>query len=126
MSESHRRQSGPQLSNRTYDNLKKSATIVLPSIGTLYFALAQIWNFPNGEQVVGTIAAINVFVGVVLGVLSKNYMGDGVIKVEVEPNHDGGPPKKTFKLELNVEPEELEKMDEVSFIVDKSQANKTL
>ena len=39
----------------------------------LYFALAGIWNFPLGEQVLGTIAAIDTFLGVLLGISSAQY-----------------------------------------------------
>ncbi len=61
------------LSNRTYDILKWVALVFLPALGTLYFALAGIWNFPYGEQIVGTITAIDTFLGVLLGVSSMKY-----------------------------------------------------
>lgn len=50
--------------------------VFLPALGTLYFALAGIWNLPCGEQVVGTIAAIDTFMGVILGISSANYNKD--------------------------------------------------
>lgn len=58
-------------SNRTYDILKAIALYWLPALGTLYFALASIWGLPYGEQIVGTITAIDTFLGAILG-LSKN------------------------------------------------------
>lgn len=61
------------MSNKTYDILKYIAQIVLPALGTLYFALAGIWGFPYGEQIVGTIAAVDTFMGVVLKISSDNY-----------------------------------------------------
>lgn len=61
------------MSNKTYDILKYIAQIVLPGIGTLYFALAGIWGFPYGEQIVGTITAVDTFLGVLLGISSANY-----------------------------------------------------
>ena len=61
------------LSNRPYDILKWVALVFLPALGTLYFALAGIWNFPYGEQIVGTITAIDTFLGVLLGVSSMKY-----------------------------------------------------
>lgn len=61
------------LSNRMYDILKWIALVFLPALGTLYFALAGIWNFPYGEQIVGTITAIDTFLGVLLGVSSMKY-----------------------------------------------------
>lgn len=62
-----------QFSNKTYDILKWIAMYLLPALGTLYFALAGIWGFPYGEQIVGTISAIDAFLGVILGISSKNY-----------------------------------------------------
>lgn len=61
------------LNNRVYDVLKWIALYLLPAIGTLYFALAGIWNFPYGEEVVGTITAVDTFLGVLLGISSSNY-----------------------------------------------------
>ena len=61
------------LSNKTYDVLKWIAMYLLPAMGTLYFALAGIWNFPNGEEVVGTITAIDTFLGVLLGISTAQY-----------------------------------------------------
>ena len=61
------------MSNKLYDILKYIAQIVLPAIGTLYFALAGIWGFPYGEQIVGTITAVDTFLGVILGISTSNY-----------------------------------------------------
>lgn len=61
------------MKNRTYDVLKFIAQILLPALGTLYFALASIWNLPYGEQVVGTITAVDAFLGALLGISTKNY-----------------------------------------------------
>lgn len=61
------------LKNKTYDILKWVAMYLLPAIGTLYFALAGIWGFPYGEQIVGTITAIDTFLGVILGISSSVY-----------------------------------------------------
>jgi len=64
------------ISNKTYDILKFLCTILLPALGTLYFALAQIWGLPYGEEIVGTIAAITTFIGVCIGISSYNYYKD--------------------------------------------------
>ena len=61
------------MSNTIYDILKFIAQIVLPGLATLYLALAGIWNLPFGEQVSGTIMAIDTFLGVLLGISSANY-----------------------------------------------------
>lgn len=62
------------MSNKTYDILKYIAQIVLPALGTLYFALAGIWGFPYGEQIVGTIAAIDTFLGALLKISTNIYV----------------------------------------------------
>lgn len=61
------------MSNETYDVLKYIAQIVLPAIATLYFAIAQIWGLPYGEQIVGTITAIDAFLGALLGISTMRY-----------------------------------------------------
>jgi len=62
-----------KMSNKTYDTLKWIAQILLPSLGVLYFALAGIWGFPYGEQVVGTITVIDTFLGALLGINTIQY-----------------------------------------------------
>ena len=62
-----------KLSNEMYDKLKWIAQILLPALGTLYFALAGIWNFPYAEAIVGTITAVDTFLGIILGISTLQY-----------------------------------------------------
>ena len=62
-----------KMTNTMYDTLKWIAQILLPAIGTLYFALAKIWGLPNAAEVVGTITAIDAFLGALLGVSAEEY-----------------------------------------------------
>ena len=62
-----------KLSNKWYDILKWVAQVCLPALGTLYFALAQIWGLPYGEAIVGTITAIDAFLGGLLGISTVQY-----------------------------------------------------
>ncbi|MEE3450798.1 MAG: phage holin [Acutalibacteraceae bacterium] len=62
-----------RLSNKTYDTLKWTAQYLLPALGTLYFSVSQIWGLPYGEQIVGTITAVDTFLGVLLGLSSAEY-----------------------------------------------------
>ena len=62
-----------KLSNRAYDVLKWIAMYLLPAIGTLYFAVSSIWGLPYGEQIVGTITAVDTFLGALLGISSTQY-----------------------------------------------------
>ena len=61
------------MSNKVFDILKYFAQIVLPAVATLYFALAQIWGLPYGEQIVGTITAVDAFLGALLGISTMQY-----------------------------------------------------
>lgn len=62
-----------KMSNKVYDVLKWIAQVLLPAVGTLYFALAGIWGFPFGEEVVGTITAVDAFLGTILMVSTSQY-----------------------------------------------------
>ena len=61
------------MNDKLYDVLKWIAMILLPALGTLYFALAGIWGFPYAEQVVGTVTAVDTFLGVLLGISTSQY-----------------------------------------------------
>lgn len=61
------------MSNKMYNVLKWIAMVALPAIGTLYFALAGIWGFPYGEEIVGTITAVDTCLGVLLGISAAQY-----------------------------------------------------
>ena len=61
------------MNNKTYDTLKWIAQYLLPALGALYFALAGIWGLPYGEQIVGTIVAVDTFLGVILGISTAQY-----------------------------------------------------
>lgn len=61
------------LSNKAYDVLKWIAQVALPAAGTLYAALSGIWGFPYGEQIVGTIVAVDTFLGIILGISNAKY-----------------------------------------------------
>lgn len=76
--------------NKLYDRAKTLALVVLPALGTLYFLLAQIWDLPNVEKVMGSIVAIDAFLGGTLKFSSNRYYKN-------EKNFDG---------DINIIPEE--------------------
>lgn len=61
------------LNNKTYNILKWIVMVFLPAIGTLYFALASTWGFPYVEEVLGTITAVNAFLGALIGISTVQY-----------------------------------------------------
>ena len=74
-----------KMSNKLYDILKYIAQIVLPAAGALYFALAKIWGFPYGTEIVGTISAVDAFLGALLKVSTDQYY-----KETDPPSDEGG------------------------------------
>lgn len=69
-------------SNKVYDFLKAIAQFILPAIITLYATLGDIWGLPYVVQISATLAAVNTFLGILLGISSHNYIGDGVIQID--------------------------------------------
>lgn len=76
-----------KMDNKTYDILKYIAQVVLPAVGTLYFALSQIWGLPYGEEIVGTITAVDAFLGALLQISTNQYY-DQVDLDRSEGTHD--------------------------------------
>lgn len=72
------------MSNKCYDALKWIALIVLPAIGALYFALSKFWELPYVEGIVGTITAVDTFLGTLLGVSTAAYQKRDKIDREEE------------------------------------------
>jgi hypothetical protein len=95
------------MNDKAYNLLLNIAQYWLPALGTLYFTLASIWGLPYAEEVIGTITAIDVFLGVLLGLSKraydtspKNY--DGAIVVD-----QSSPLKDLYSLEINAPLETL-------------------
>ena len=76
-----------KMSNKVYDVLKWIALILLPALGALYFALAKIWGFPYAAEIVGTISAVDAFLGALLGISTANYNKEQA-EVEQKPPAD--------------------------------------
>lgn len=106
----------PIISNKLYDALKYLTVVLLPALGTLYFGLSQIWGLPYGEAVLGTLAAIQVFIGASMNFSSKKYEESGA-KYSGEINVEDTPNKLKYDLALKGDPEELKDKDEVVFKV---------
>lgn len=65
------------LKNSVYDDLKWIAQILLPALGTFYFAVARIWGMPYSSEIVGTITAVDALLGALLGLSSAKYLEEG-------------------------------------------------
>jgi Putative phage holin Dp-1 len=104
------------LTNSTYDKLKRVTQVGLPALGSLYFGLSGIWGLPAGEEVVGSIVLLTTFLGVILGVSTKNYKeSDANVDGEIVVQRVEG--KKLYALELTGDPHDLENQQHVIFKV---------
>lgn len=61
------------LSNSVYDRLMPVAQIWLPAFAVFYITIAPLWGLPKQEEVAGTIMALNLLLGAVLGISNKQY-----------------------------------------------------
>ena len=66
------------MSDKVYDVLKFIAQIVLQALATFYLTLAGIWSLPYGEQISGTIMAIDTLLGAILMISSTKYNSNTV------------------------------------------------
>ena len=62
-----------KLSNKAYDVLKYISLIFLDAVGVLYKGLAEVWNFPYGNEIMTTCTLISIFIGTLIGISSYNY-----------------------------------------------------
>ena len=69
-----------KMSNKTYDVLKYIAQIFIPALAVFYAALAKIWGFPYAVEIVGTLSAVDVFLGALLKISTDNYNKENQIQ----------------------------------------------
>lgn len=104
------------MNNKTYDLLKWITQYLLPALATLYFALSGIWGLPYGEEVVGTLAALTAFLGVILGISTAQYNkkdhSDGTLDIDTT-----SPDKDLYRLNLTTGFEDLKLKDEIKLKV---------
>lgn len=86
--------------------------IVFSAFGAAYFVLTLIWDVPEAESVLGIIIIINLVLGILL--YRRRIRFDGTIDV-IEKDEGG----KLYSLNLDGDPEEIDKKDEVLFKVSK-------
>lgn len=107
----------PLFTGLAYDRMKTLVQVILPGISTFYFTMSNIWGWPREEQVIGTLAAFAVFLGLLLGQSNRRYKAsdaqyDG--KIVVTTKEDGTP---LVSLELNGDPYDIIDMKSANFKV---------
>lgn len=108
----------PIFSNKAYDTLKWVALVFLPAAGLLYFGLAEVWGLPAAMQVMASTAALDTFLGTLLGISNHRYNNsdarfDGSMVVDTrDPETD----RVAFDMKRPVA--ELEQADSVTLRVE--------
>lgn len=109
-----------KLNNASYDFFKWTVLIAIPAVSALYFGLAQIWNFPYGEEVVGTLSLVAVFLGALVGISHVNYDPDDDLAENADGDlvvGEGDSGSKLYSLELGDNLENLDSKKVVTFKV---------
>lgn len=60
------------MSNKTYDNLKTCALLILP-IGTFISTLLGIWGLPGADQIQQSFIALDVLAGAVVTIAKQRW-----------------------------------------------------
>lgn len=106
--------SGFVLTDTLYKKLKWAVQVVMPAISTLYFTLGSVWDWSYVEPVLGTMAAVTTFGGVLLGVSTRTYnKSDAKFAGEIKITEVDG--VKKYNLVVNGDPENIDSMDEAIF-----------
>jgi hypothetical protein len=116
MSESSvERKPTPLLGDGVYNVVKRTATIILPALATLYYGLAVMWNFPEPDKVVASITLLNTFLGVLVQVSKKSYYASGkqyAGEIQVTTETSG---QRIASLVVDGDPEDILNMSEATF-----------
>lgn len=118
--ETPRRTQALAMSNRTFDILRQIAQLWLPALSALYFGLSQVWGLPFTEEIVGSIAVVDVFLGTILGLSRTKYQKaspayDGELVLETRPD----PQADLYSLELSTPLRDLPEKHEVTLKIHK-------
>jgi hypothetical protein len=105
------------LGDVAYKRLRFVAQMLLPALGTMWFTIGQLWHLPFVEETVGTILAIDTFLGFILGMSTKSFNAssdayDG--EIVTKPRPEGG---LMYSLELNIDPETIAMKHDLRFKV---------
>lgn len=105
--------------DKLYTKLKWLTIVFLPAFNALYVALGAVWGLPYVNQVVGTIAALTVFLGVLLGISTKGY-NSSEAGYAGDINITGTGEDKKVSFAFNGDPADLEMFPKVTFKVNPS------
>lgn len=110
----------PFLTDRMYDILQWIVRVLMPATATLIAALGVTLEWEPATVVVAVLGAVTLFLGTILGVNSKRYAASdehGVAPLVGEIGITEGDDKKLYDLKLDVPPESIDTLTQVSFRV---------
>lgn len=108
----------PLLTGAIYDRLKFVVQYVLPGAATLYAALAVLWGFPHGTEVVGTIGAITIFLSGLLGISTASYnKSDAKYDGALVMNYPADSENHSYSLEVDLPAAEVIQKKELTLKV---------
>lgn len=61
------------MSDKTYDIMKWIVQYILPGLGVLYAIIAGVTGLPYAEVVLAVVMAVDWFLGIILGISTKQY-----------------------------------------------------
>ena len=61
------------MSDKTYDIMKWIVQFILPGLGVLYAIIAGATGLPYAEVVLAVVMAVDWFLGIILGISTKQY-----------------------------------------------------
>lgn len=61
------------MSDKTYDIMKWIVQYILPGLGMLYAIIAGATGLPYAEVVLAVVMAVDLFLGIILGISTKQY-----------------------------------------------------
>lgn len=61
------------MSDKTYDIMKWIVQYILPGLGVLYAIIAGVTGLPYAEIVLAVVMAVDWFLGIILGISTKQY-----------------------------------------------------
>lgn len=61
------------MSDKTYDIMKWIVQYILPGLGVLYAIIAGATGLPYAEVVLAVVMAVDWFLGIILGISTKQY-----------------------------------------------------
>ena len=90
-----------KFTNKVYDTIKHWITIPIPWAACLYYILSLEFPdmFPNGIQVLFGFTALISFFGLLIGISSHLYEGDGTLQID-----ESGEDKEVYRFVFQEDP----------------------